>query len=232
MSDELAGDAIGNGVSPQRKKISAVILIVLLAVLAIELRAGLGHSMSGKALQAAAPEGVFESGKVTHADVQGMLKLWPSETVLKQTDDEIEYQYSWFSLLRPLLSRPPTNVYVAVLNNQSATALRYGTEGPSAEELEAARNPPPPNTDGAPDMGGMMGGGPGGGGEGRGPRSGGQEGGGKRQRPALDDGDSPDAATSDEKPADEKPADEKPADEAAPKSEVQPDEPKADETQN
>jgi len=220
MSDELAGDPSGGGVSPQRKKISAAILILLLTVLAIELRAGLGHSMSGKALQAAAPEGVFEPDQVSQADVQGMLKLWPSETVLREGPDEIEYQYSWFSILRPLLSRPATNVYVSMLKGTPVTAIRFGTEGPSDAELEAARNPIVPSVEEMADDMGEMGmggpGGPGGGGGERGgrPRGGreGAGGGGERQRPPIE-GDAPaEDAPKEEASADKAPPEEAPAD--------------------
>lgn len=158
MSNELADDPSGGGVSSQRKKFTTALLVVLLIVLGIELRAGIGHSMTASEFRRVAPEGVFELGRFQHDDVRGMLKLWPSETVLMDSDNEVEYQYSWFSILRPILNRPATVLYVALAKTEPPFVVRHGTEAPSAEEIEALRRhreAPPMAED---DMSGMPGG--------------------------------------------------------------------------
>lgn len=50
MAEQKRGSAKPQGVSPARKAVSVILLIVVLIVLGIELRAGLGQSGSFKAL--------------------------------------------------------------------------------------------------------------------------------------------------------------------------------------
>ena len=114
MSEDLATSTDADGVSPGRKKASAIILFVLLGILLIEIRAGAGHSMSGSALREACPEGAFEKG-TSLADVEAMMKLGPSQTMMWETPAEIGYRYGWYSALRPLLQRPEAALYVCLL---------------------------------------------------------------------------------------------------------------------
>ena len=135
MSDEVEAPA-PEGVSPLRKNFSVGILLALVVVLGIELRASLGQKWSGTALQAAAPEnGVFDEDSVSPEALEGMLSLGPSKTMLRESDTETEYRYSWFSLLRPILGRQESAVYVVYDRNDPPTAIRYGTEAPEDFEM-------------------------------------------------------------------------------------------------
>ncbi|APZ93491.1 hypothetical protein [Fuerstiella marisgermanici] len=136
MSDDLSKSESGKGVSPQRKAVSAIILIALLVVLAIELRAGAGQIMTGNALKEVAPEGTFEQASLSRADVEGMLKLSPSVNPVGESSHEEEVRYSWFSLLRPLLQRPQADVYVVYSKGDPPMAVRHGTEPPGENEYE------------------------------------------------------------------------------------------------
>ena len=173
MSEDLTADPGAGGVSPLRKKISAVVLSVLVIVLVVEARAGLGHMLTGKALQQNFPEGAF--GKATTMDeLQSLLSLAPSRTVVGENAEEIEYRYSWFSMLRPLLNRPEAAYYVSASQTTPSYALRFNTERPTEGELNP-RRPPAGDmnggimTPGGAGMAGMGMGGPGTGG----PRMGG-----------------------------------------------------------
>lgn len=193
MSD---GTSEPGGVSPTRKKVSACVLITLLVVLLVEIRAGAGHSMSGKALQEACPDGVFNN--VMMSDVDAMMTLAPSRTVVRETPEEVEYRYGWFSLLRPLLQRPDASLYVVSdKNSDPPSATRFNTEAPTAKDIANAKkamdyhNNPPEEGDDEDGMGGDGGMGGEGGGE-RGPRPDGDDGE-PRQRPPIEDGDADDA---------------------------------------
>ena len=164
MSDDLAADSGSGGVSPLRKKISAGILGVLVIVLLVEARAGLGHMLTGQALQAKSPDGAFQN--TTMDELQSLLSLAPSRTIAWETEQEVEYRYSWFSLLRPLLNRPEAAFYVAASQATPAYALRFNTERP--DETELNRRPPEGDADSASEMAGAGMGGAGGGGAGPG----------------------------------------------------------------
>lgn len=137
MSDQHAADAKPTGVSPLRRKISAAVLLVLIVVLLIELRAGAGHSLSGTALQAVSEEGVFENRLLS--DVEAMISIVPAKTIVRESVDEVEYRYSWFSLLRPLLQRPKAEFFVVATRHDPPYALLYNTEAPTQESIEAGR---------------------------------------------------------------------------------------------
>lgn len=136
MTDELTTDPENSGVSPLRKNISRGILILLLVVLGIELRAGIGHMQSGKALQNAAPDGAFE--KITLQELENLLVLSPSRTVVRESPEDIEYRYGWYSLLRPLLSRPEAAYYVVVSDIKKGLVGRYSPEPPTEDEIAAS----------------------------------------------------------------------------------------------
>ena len=139
MPDDFTAETNVGGVSPVRKKISAVVLCVLSIVLIIEARAGLGHMLSGKMLQEKSSEGVFES--VTLEEFEPMLSLAPTRTTICENISEIEYKYSWFSLLRPLLSRPEAAYYVVVRISTPPNVVRYNTEAMTEAQLAAALKP-------------------------------------------------------------------------------------------
>ncbi len=138
MSENRAAETTPAGVSPLRRKISAAVLLTLIVVLLIEVRAGAGHSLSGSALQAASEDGVFERKLLS--DVEAMLRIAPEKAVVRESLDEIEYRYSWFSLLRPLLQRPQAEFFVVATRNADPPyALLYNTEAPSQQSIEAGR---------------------------------------------------------------------------------------------
>ena len=122
MSDDLtaAGPA---GVSPLRKKVSALILILLIGVLGIEIRAGLGQYMTGNSLAAIAPDGAFPLNTLSYDELQASISMGPESEVVRESDAEVEYRYTWFSLLRPLLSRPQAAIFVKP-RSQTAVFIR------------------------------------------------------------------------------------------------------------
>ena len=173
MSDDLTNESNTSGVSAIRKAISAVILCVLAIVLVIELRAGMGHMMSGNMLQEKSPHGAFQN--LPLVEFEPMLSFAPARTVVRENEDEVEYKYSWYSLLRPLLSRllsrPEAAYYVVVGNAAPKNVKRYNTEAPTKQDLAFALNyseSVEPLEGGGPGGGGPGGGGPGGGGPGGG----------------------------------------------------------------
>ena len=142
MSNDLTDGVPSNGVSPLRKKISTAILCGLVVVLLVEVRAALGHSLSGAAMQSASTDGNFHT--TLFSDVDAMMILAPSKTVVRESPDEIEYRFSWYSLLRPLVQKvrkcPETEFFVvATRNADPAYALIYNTDAPTAESIETSR---------------------------------------------------------------------------------------------
>lgn len=204
MSDQQVSPPKTTGVSPARRAVSTVLLVVALVILGIELRAGLGQSNSGKAMSAMLTEGVFENVPLTTA--QAALALWPSESVLR--DDKLEkvVRYSWFSLLRPLTGKPQPELFLVSDKSDPPRAITFYTDpedaaagffgGTLPTPGEGVGQFPPPEDRAAGGPGGEGGGrrrrGPGGGGGdgsggggGRGDGSGG--GSGARSRPAAED---------------------------------------------
>ena len=174
MSDDLSNESNTSGVSLVRKAVSALVLCVLAIVLVIELRAGMGHMMSGKMLQEKSPHGAFQN--LPLVEFEPMLSFAPARTVVRENENEVEYKYSWYSLLRPLLSRPEAAYYVVVGNAAPKNVKRYNTEPPTEQDLafalDASESVGPLEGDemgfAGPGGGGPGGGGPGGGGPGGG----------------------------------------------------------------
>ena len=137
MADDTETEQTTGAVSPLRKKISTAVLVGLIVVLGIELRAGIGHMQTGKALQARAPEGAFEDTGID--DLDKMLVLSPSRTIVRETPDETEYRYAWLSLLRPLFSRPEAAYYIVVMKTTEPFVARYSPEAPSEQEVTNSR---------------------------------------------------------------------------------------------
>ncbi|MCA9085841.1 MAG: hypothetical protein KDA81_17395 [Planctomycetaceae bacterium] len=139
----MANDANGDAnvvtrpqrVSTAREAVSKWVLVLVLIVLAVEVRAALGHRVSMNKLREVCPEGVFFD--TTHAQFCSMLTLFPEESVTLDLPDEVEYRYGWFSLLRPVFNRPEAAVYVTI-HRHSNYAMRYCEEPPTEGDLRAA----------------------------------------------------------------------------------------------
>jgi len=220
----------GPKVSPTRTIVSLVLLVIVGVVCIIELRAGFGQMMSGKAMAAKSEDGVFSG--VTLEEAKGMLSLAPSESIERDDPTEIVYRYEWFSLLRPLMGE--TSPQLFLVSNKSDTPLAVAFHTSAEDELPAASSGGPDV--GAPPAGmsGMMSppGPPGGVGAmpgGMGPPGGmgampggmsppGAQGGPGRQRPAAEGDDSAAPETTSEAPS------------ADPAPEETPSTPKEDET--
>lgn len=207
----------GAGVSPARKAVSVIILIVALIVLGVELRAGLGQKQTGDALasrcekdEQGVAQGVLIDVKLDEA--KSMLALFPTETVLRDTDMETVYKYTWESLLRPLMNQPQPELYLVASKSEPAYAISYYTDpddgsvgfygevvGDGDSEGMTPQMPATPGggmSPGAampPGMTAPPGGGP------RGMRAPGGPGGGERRRPNVEG--EPDGAASEETPA-------------------------------
>jgi len=225
----------GPKVSPVRTIISLLLLLVVGVICAIELRAGLGQFLTGKAFAAKSKEGEFEAVKLT--DAKSMVSMFPTETLHRSGPGETVVKYEWFSLLRPLMGQTNPTMYIVAEGGDDPDALAYHTE---ADDEEAVATPaagtggppggmsmpgmgPPGGMSmpgmGGPGMGGPGGGGPGGGG--RGPGGGRGEGGKDRpemeEEPAATDAPATDAAPAAEgttPPATDTPATDTPATDA------------------
>jgi hypothetical protein len=207
----------GPKVSPVRTILSLVLLVVVGAVCGIELRAGLGQLLSGKALSALGEDGAFTK-PVPLDEAKAMIKLFPKESTTKDDENEQIIKYEWYSLLRPLMGQTNPELYLVVRKGDSPVATSYHT---SAED-EVAPSSGPQDTTVPPDiineMPGMGGpGGPGGGppspmGGAPGRRGGGRGApGGRGERPPLEDDPAADAAKGDDTKAADAPATDAPA---------------------
>lgn len=136
MADVQSVSGKKSGVSPARKAVSTVILVLALIVLAIELRAGLGFLNSGKALEARSEDGAFEN--MTHEEALGLLSFSPSESVLQDEEQVTVYRYSWFSLLRPLMGRTQPELFLVVHKNSPPVAVSYYTNADDDPHQQAA----------------------------------------------------------------------------------------------
>lgn len=233
MAGQNSGQAKPAGVSPARKAVSAIILVIAIVVLGVELRAGLGQKQTIDAMAKQSEDGVFTDTKLE--DAKAMLVLFPSETVIRDSEMETLYKYSWNSLLRPLMGQTHPELYLVASKSEPSYAISYytdpddGSEGffgdngtpagireelpgdPSGASMGGGGGPP-----GMPGMGGRpgMGGPPGmpgmGGGNRRRPSADGESaapaGGGGLSRPPADNPISETPAEGD-KPADTPPAD-------------------------
>ena len=123
-------------VSKARKAFSTILLILLTIVLAIEVRAAVGHTWSGTELADNSKNGVFAETKFE--EVKGMLKLWPTEEVIREDADkgEVEYRYSWYSLLRPLLNKPTAEYFLVKKTVDGAEGVVFDIQSPNAGEID------------------------------------------------------------------------------------------------
>lgn len=136
MADQQSASVNKSGVSPARKAASTVILLVALAVLGIELRAGLGQRNSARALEAKSEDGFFAN--LSLADAQSMLAFAPTENILQETELETVYHYSWFSLLRPLAQQPKSELFLVARKTDPPIAVSFYTEAEDAAHLPAS----------------------------------------------------------------------------------------------
>lgn len=164
-------------VSPARTAASMVLLLIVGIICVIELRAGLGQMLSGRALAARSNDGEFTD--LSFEEAIGLLKLAPEPTVEKRSLDSI-YRFEWYSVLRPLLGQQNPQITIIASNDEKPMALAFTTadEEPASTEDSGSENPassPSPMPGG-----GMMG--PGGG-----PESGAGERTDGRQRPEMEE---------------------------------------------
>ena len=179
MADEKNVSVSRAKVSPVRKAVSAVLLLIVSIVGFIELRASLGHRMSGQALAARANDGEFTD--LSLAEATGLLKMATEATVEKRTLDTV-YRYEWYSLLRPLIGQQNPQITIVASNDEKPMALAFTTaDEPAPVEVTDSQNSvssPSPMPGGSDMMGpgGAMGSAP-------------VESAGSRQRPEMEESD-------------------------------------------
>ncbi|MFN9718795.1 MAG: hypothetical protein ACK58L_08890 [Planctomycetota bacterium] len=198
MSENKARAGAQSGVSKGRTIASLIVLVVAGVVCFIEMRAFLGHYLTASALKKKCNK-LDEFQNVTLKDAQDMVRFATSMEEKKQ-DADTSYQYTWYSLLRPLTGDATPTLTIIATNGANPMALSFHTE--SGEDVPDSAGIPAQPAQGSPQMpGGMMG--PGGMGPGgMGPGGMGPGGGrGGRERPPVEgepepgDGAKDDAAT-------------------------------------
>lgn len=156
----------GPKVSGTRTLVSMVLLVVVLIVCAIELRAGLGHFMTLKALNKKdiSENNLFKN--ITFESANGMVAAFPSKSEIKQGEFEDVHHYYWFSLLRPLMGEGNPEVFMTVDHASPPNAISFytSTEGELESPPHDPNAPAPPTgmsgmNSGGPEMGMGMGGG-------------------------------------------------------------------------
>lgn len=184
----------GPKVSPARTIASLILLLVVGVICLIEMRAGLGQYLSGKELKGVlgGDDTAASLKSVRFTEARALLSMSPTEEVVRETDHEKVYRYSWYSLLRPLIGEPSPQIFISVTTDADAIATGFFTsedEQPGAGYVyqeppggaggvsPPSQLPPPSDVDGGPGPGGpggmrMPGGfggmmGPPGGGKGR-----------------------------------------------------------------
>lgn len=214
MSQPSPTSTGGPAVSKSRTVVSLILLLIVGVICLIELRAGLGHFLTAKALKEKCnQQDEFEN--LTLQDAQALVRF--STSVEEQPSDaDTSFRYTWYSLLRPLMGDESPGLTLVATKGEKPMALSFHTD--SAEE-PATNSPEPPAASSS--SGGMMvPGGPGGGMMSPGgpggmmPGGPGGPGGGRRERPPVED-DTPDTAAPAEGSNTEKPADGAPADQPA-----------------
>lgn len=122
-----------SGVSKARKLVSTVLLLILLVVLAIEVRSAVGYAWFGSALSARSKQGIIE--KTSLSEVKGMLKFWPKEELVKEESGTTEYRFSWYSLLAPLMSRDEPAYHVVMVKMGDAEGAVFDVETPNSGDI-------------------------------------------------------------------------------------------------
>jgi hypothetical protein len=163
-------------VSPVRTIVSLVVLAVVGGVCLIEMRAGLGQYLSVKELKKVlGGEGdATNQTTVKFEDAKSMLRMAPTEELVRETAVEKVYRYSWYSFLRPLIGEQSPQIFIYVSMREQPVATDFFTsdeEGQAGsgyvyKEPPVSSGPPPlplPSGDGGAGMGGPGMGPPGGG---------------------------------------------------------------------
>lgn len=119
------------GVSTNRKIFSAIALTALLVVLGIEVRAGLGQSQTAKAFAAVTSDGRFND--VLLDDAKRMVAMSPSETVIRDNENETVHHYQWYSLLRPLIGQQQPELYLVSRPGDPVYAVAFYTDSEDAQ---------------------------------------------------------------------------------------------------
>ena len=198
MADKKTVSGSGAKVSPARTAASVVLLLIVGVICVIELRAGLGQMLSGKALAARSNDGEFTELSLDEA--VGLLTMAPQATVETRHLDSI-HRYEWYSVLRPLIGQQNPQVTIISSNEEKPMALAFTT---ADEEPEPAPVPASAGETSSPmaGPGGMMGAGMGPGG---GMRSAPGEDAG-RKRPEMEEAAEPAEPTRAAEPASTEPA--------------------------
>lgn len=117
-------------VSPTRRAISILLLLVVIATLAIEVRATLGQQFSGNNLRAMLKDDLFVETDLP--TVQKAIVLFPAVTTIRDNDIEVVYRYEWQSLLRGIAGKPPSELFLVARKNPPGPVTFY-TERQDAE---------------------------------------------------------------------------------------------------
>lgn len=133
MDSNQSPKAAKRGVSPARRSASVIALIVAVAVFLIELRASLGQSRSAEALAAKAPDGLFPDG-ITLEQGERLIGLFPETTTIRQNQNEVVRRYRWQSLLKPLLKKPESEIYLVSRPTNPELLLAFYTDREDAEK--------------------------------------------------------------------------------------------------
>ena len=205
MAEEKPKSVKGPKVSPARTVVSLLLLLVVGTVCVIELRAGFGHMLSGKAFKAREKDGEFTD--LPFEEARGMLSMSPTEKAVDRGPDML-YHYEWYSLLRPLMGQQCPQLTLVVTKEEKPMAITFTTEILENAAPPENMTPPPAGPEG---MSGMGGGGMGGMGMGGDGMPGGMGGGGRKGRPEMEGDAEPSESPATESPAPEQPAPENPA---------------------
>ncbi|MFM8724389.1 MAG: hypothetical protein ACKON9_04610, partial [Planctomycetaceae bacterium] len=169
----------GPKVSPVRTIVSLVVLLIVGTVCVIELRAGLGLYLTGKALAThqgddaasdpasdensnAPPKPRLEVKRITMQEARAMVKMFPTESVLRENEAETIYRYQWFSLLRGLIGEKAPEIFISADKGDPPMYQTFFTDGdevganyvgPSSPDVGGAGLPPEDFAAGGPGRG-------------------------------------------------------------------------------
>ncbi len=133
MNNEQSAPSAKPGVSPARRVASVVFLIIAIVVLLVELRASLGQSSSAEALAAKAPDGLFPEGIVL-AQGEALMAMFPEVSTVRKNEQEVVRCYRWRSLLKPLLNKPESEIYLVSRPTEPEQLLAFYTDREDAEK--------------------------------------------------------------------------------------------------
>ena len=139
----------GPKVSPARTIVSLVVLLIVGSICVIELRAGLGLYLTGKALAThqgddaaagssdgentnAPPKPRLEVKRITMQEARAMVKMFPTESVHRDSEAETVYRFQWFSLLRGLIGEKAPEIYISADKGDPPMYQTFFTDGDEA----------------------------------------------------------------------------------------------------